>query len=193
MPVLTKNQKLVRVAMLAAITLLLVMTPLGYIPINPLVTVTIIVTPVMLGGMLYGLPAGLLLGFIFGISSFMRAPGEALGAIMLSQNALLTFLACVVPRLLIGLFAGLVHLLLRRKANLRRSWFYALSGLGGSLLNTLCFLGFIALAFDQAQTGITGTVILGVVSFNGIIEAVANALLVAVLAKVLLRMPGQKA
>lgn len=183
----TQTQKMARTAMLAAITLILALTPLGYIPINPLITVTIMVTPVVLGGLLYGWPAGLFLGLVFGVSSFARAPGEAIGQMMLSQSGLLTFLACVVPRAAVGLFGGGAHFLLRRKKGLRRVWFYAATGLLGSMLNTLGFLLFVSFAFDQAKTGITGGVIWGVVSFNGSIEAVVNAVLVALLAGAVLR------
>ncbi|MFV0412779.1 MAG: ECF transporter S component [Oscillospiraceae bacterium] len=188
---LTKTQKLVRTAMLAAITLLLVVTPLGYIPINPLITVTIVVTPVVLGGLLYGWPAGLVLSLVFGLSSFFRAPGEALGQIMLAQSGLYTFLTCVVPRVLVGLFGGAMHSVLKKR-KVRKLWFYALTGLGGSMLNTLLFLGFIWFMFDPQKTGVTGAVIVSVASFNGLIEAVVNAVLVAVLAQVLLRIPGAK-
>lgn len=186
MPKLTKTQKLTRTAMLTAITLILALTPLGYIPVNPAITVTLMVIPVALGGLVYGWPAGLFLGLVFGISSFARAPGELIGQLMLAQSGLLTFAACVLPRAAVGLLAGLGHLLIKRSAKLRRVWFYAVTGLACSFLNTLCFLGFVSLAFDQAQTGITGTVIWGIVSFNGSIEAVVNAVLVAILARVLL-------
>lgn len=185
---LNRTQKLTRIAVLAAITLIFVMTPLGYIPINPLITVTIMVTPVVIGGMLYGYSAGILLSLIFGISSFMRAPTEPIGQIMLAQSAILTFAACVIPRLLIGLFAGAMNKVLTSFENLRRIWFYALAGFVGSLINTVLFLGFISLAFNQSETQITGKVILGIVTGNGVFEMIANAILVAILSKALLKL-----
>lgn len=181
----TRTQVLTHAAILAAITIVLACTPLGYIPINPIVTVTLMCTPVVLGGLLYGWKVGLFLGLVFGITSFIRAPGEALGQMLLSQSIILTFLGCVVPRALVGLLGAGAHKLATKYEKLQKVWFYAVAGLAGSLLNTVCFLGFIGLAFDPAQTGITGAVIWGVVSVNGSIEAVVNAVLVGTLAKVL--------
>lgn len=181
----TRTQVLTHAALLAAVTIVLACTPIGYIPINPVITVTIMCTPVVLGGLLYDWKVGLFLGLVFGITSFIRAPGEALGALLLSQSVVLTFLGCVVPRALVGLLGAGAHKLAVKYPKLQKVWFYAVAGLAGSLLNTICFLGFINLAFDPAQTGITGAVIWTIVSFNGAIEAVVNAVLVGALAKVL--------
>lgn len=181
----TRTQILTHTALLAAITIVLACTPLGYIPINPMVTVTLMCTPVVLGGLLYDWKVGLFLGLVFGVTSFIRAPGEALGQLLMSQSILLTFLGCVVPRAIVGLSGAVFHKLAVRYEKLQKVWFYAIAGLVGSLVNTLLFLGFINLAFDPAQTGITGAVILGIVTFNGAIEAVVNAVLVGALGKVL--------
>lgn len=152
-----------------------------------MVTITIMVTPVVVGGLMYGWPMGLFLGFVFGFTSFIRAPGEAIGQLMLSQSIALTLLACVAPRMLVGLVGAGAHGLAKRFSRLQKVWFYILAGVMGSLLNTLCFLGVIHLMFDSSQTGITGAVIWGMVSFNGVIEAIVNGALVGVLAKVLMR------
>lgn len=74
----TKTAYLVRLALLMAITILLAATPLGYIPAGAL-SFTIMVLPVAVGGVLMGLPAGLILGLAFGVTSFLKAPTEALG------------------------------------------------------------------------------------------------------------------
>ena len=183
----TRTQKLTQTAVLTAITILLALTPLGYIPINPLITITIMVTPVVIGGLLCGWPYGLFLGLVFGLSSFFRAPYEPIGQIILSQSALITFLVCVIPRMTVGLLGGLGHALACKREVLNRFWFFLITGLLGSLLNTVGVLGFIGLAFDPGKTGITGAVIFGIVSINGSIEAVANAFLVGTLGKALQR------
>lgn len=179
----TKAKLVTHTALLMALTILLAATPLGYIPLNPLITITIMVTPVVLGGLLHGWPVGLVLGLVFGVTSFIRAPGEALGQLMLSQSVALTFIACVGPRLLVGLTGAAAYALMRKYAGLRKMWFYVAIGLAGSMVNTLCFLGVINLMFDSGQTDITGAVIWGIVSFNGIIEAMVNGVLVGVLCR----------
>lgn len=188
---LSRNQKLARTAMLIAITMVLALTPLGYIPLNPVITLTIMVTPVVLGGMLYGWKSGLLLGVVFGLTSFYKAPAEAIGQIMLAQSGLLTFLACVGPRALVGLYGGWMHRLLQ-KQKLRCVPAYGAMGLVGSLINTVGFLFFVLFAFDSAQTGFTFALVMGVVSYNGLIEAAGNAILVAILAKVLIKTKPRK-
>ena len=62
----TKTTYLVRIALLMAITIVLAATPLGYIPAGVL-SFTIMVLPVAIGGVLMGTPAGLILGLTFGV------------------------------------------------------------------------------------------------------------------------------
>lgn len=185
---LNRNQKLARIAMLGAVTVLLALTPLGYIPIVSLgLTVTLMVVPVALGGLVMGMPTGLLLGLLFGISSVLRAPTEPFGILLLQQSVILCILACILPRVVVGLVADFAHTLIRKHKSLRKLWFYAATGLVCSLTNTILFLGFIWLAFDSSKTGITGSVLLGLVGFNGLIEAGVNAFAVGLLGKALLR------
>ena len=45
-----------------------------------------------------GTPAGLILGLTFGVTSFIKAPTEALGPLILSYSGLFTAFVCIVPR-----------------------------------------------------------------------------------------------
>ena len=189
---LTRTQKLTRTAIFAGITLLLALTPLGYIPVYILIpllplTITIMVLPVALGGLAVGWPTGLALGLIFGISSFFRAPTEPLGMILLAQSPLASFITCVVPRALVGLLADFAGAIIRKNHRFRNIFFYGLTGFAASMCNTVLFLGAIWLLFDTAATGFTLPIIGAVVAFNGVIEAVANAIFTAVLGRVILR------
>ena len=188
---LTRTQKLTRIAIFAGITLLLAVTPLGYIPINVLFlvlpSITIMVLPVVLGGLSIGWPAGFILGLVFGLSSFFRAPTEALGVLMMGISPFATFVVCVVPRVLVGLASDGMGALIRKKNYLHRFLVYGLSGLAASLSNTVLFLGAIWLLFDAEATGVTLPVIMSIVAFNGLVEAATNAIFTAVLGQVLLR------
>lgn len=187
MRTITKNQRMVRTAMLAAITLVLALTPLGYIPLPILpLTVTIMVAPVALGGLTLGWPTGLALSLIFGLSSFFRAPFEPLGQIMLAQSGLLTFLATVVPRVGVGLLADASHKLAAKQPKLQKFWYYTVTGLACSLCNTVLFLGFLWLVFDNAVTGVTLTLLGSLIITAGIPEAIVNAILVGTIAKAML-------
>lgn len=189
---LSNIQLLVRTAMLGAVTIVLAATPLGYIPLYYIIpflplTVTIMVVPVALGGLTLGWPSGMFLGLIFGVTSFLRAPLEPLGQILLQQSGFLTLVATVAPRLLVGLVAGCAHYLLVRNKELRKLWFYAATGLVASLANTILFLGVLWLAFDNSATGITLGVLGSIILAAGIPEAIVNAILVGVLGKAMLR------
>lgn len=69
-----KILKLVQNAMLSAIILLLTLTPLGYLPIGPL-EVTVMMIPVAIGAMTLGISSGVILGGVFGLSSFLTCLG----------------------------------------------------------------------------------------------------------------------
>ena len=177
--------------MLAAITLVLALTPLGYIPLYVLIpilplTVTIMVAPVALGGLTLGWPTGLFLSLIFGLSSFFRAPLEPLGQVLLAQSGFLTFLATVLPRIGVGLLADFSHKLAQKNPKLQKFWYYSATGLVCSLCNTILFLGFLWLAFDSSVTGVTLVLLGSLVVTAGIPEAVVNAILVGTIAKAML-------
>lgn len=190
MPKLSSTQKLVRTGMLAAIIMVLSLTPLGYIRLNPVLEITLMVIPVALGGLAVGWPVGTILGLVFGISSFIRAFTDPLGILMIEQSLVLACLGCILPRVVVGLIADLFNKAIAARAKLRRVWFYAVTGFVCSLTNTVLFLGFIWLAFDSAVTGVTLAVIMSVVGTNGIVEMIANAVLVGILARVVIPSPG---
>ena len=72
-----KLKTLVLGAILAAVTLLLGMTPLGIIPLG-FINVTIMCIPVIVGTICCGLGVGLILGAVFGIASTCSAFGVSL-------------------------------------------------------------------------------------------------------------------
>ena len=126
-----------------AITIVLAATPLGYIPAGVL-SFTIMVLPVAIGGVLMGTPAGLILGLTFGVTSFIKAPTEALGQLILSYSGLFTAFVCIVPRVCVGLFAGLMHNVMKGRQK-QPAWLYLLAGGGSSFVNTALFVGMIYL------------------------------------------------
>ena len=64
-------RRFVTTALLVAVCLLLGLTPIGYIPIPP-IEITLLCIPVIVGVMTQGLGAGLVLGFFFGLTSFLQ-------------------------------------------------------------------------------------------------------------------------
>ena len=180
-----KTAYLVRLALLMAITVLLAATPLGYIPAGVL-SFTIMVLPVAVGGVLLGLPAGLVLGLTFGVTSFLKAPTEALGQLMLGYNGLFTAFVCIAPRVCVGLFAGLMHKAARRGER-RPAWLYLITGGGASLVNTALFVGLIYVFCHGLVENAFGLAIWSSTLLGGVVEMAANAVLTTAVAKALER------
>lgn len=197
--------RFVLAALFAAITLAMGFTPLGFIPL-PFIKLTVIHIPVILGSVLLGPQYGAALGALFGLTSlvnntmmpaatsftfspFIPLPGSAHG----TPAALLI---CFLPRILVGVFPyyvyhGMEKLLRGRDRHVAA---FAVSGVAGALTNTGFVMGLIYLLFRDAYAAAKGIapeavpgIIMGIVAFNGVIEAIAAGILVSALGKVLLR------
>ena len=105
---------MVELAVLIAIILIMAFTPIGYIRTLGL-EITLIVVPVAVGAVTLGPMAGLILGTIFGITSFIQCFGmSAFGVMLLSINPVFTFIVCVPTRMLMGWLTGLIFQGLRK-------------------------------------------------------------------------------
>jgi uncharacterized membrane protein len=109
--------------LLGAVSIVLGLTPLGFIPVpTPAGHATIMHVPAILGGVLEGPTTGALVGLIFGIHSFMRA-----------SNALFADpLVALLPRVLIGVVAYGIYRLTKSDA---------LAAAFGTITNTAGVLG----------------------------------------------------
>lgn len=190
MNVSKKTRTLTTAAVLTALTFILGLTPIGYIPL-PTMKITILCIPVLIGVLLEGLSVGLWLGFVFGLTSLIQIfMGSPLGQIMIGISFLRTLLVVFIPRLLVPVVAYLVHKLIRRIGkSITDKVGYAVAALIGSLTNTVFFLGMMYLLFlpelDQIgaifKTTAEGVLaVLGsVVVTNGVPEAIAATIIVS--------------
>jgi len=158
----------------------------GTIMIGP-VGITIMHIPVVIGAILLGWQYGALLGFIMGLVSFLIATFlPFVGAFAFSpfialpgsdKGNALALVVCFVPRILIGVFAGLFYKLLHRFGK-SESLAWGFSALVGSLTNTVLVLTAITLFFKGewaaisgiAQSAVVGAMLVTVFT-NGIPEA----------------------
>ena len=143
----SKTVTMVQTALLAAIIVAISFTPLGYgIKIGTL-SVTFMVLPVAIGASISGAWMGLILGTVFGITSFINCitGGSVIGTIALSINPFFCFLMCVASRAITGAAAGFVSTLLNKLKV--KSVKYAIIGITASLLNSILFLGSMYLFF----------------------------------------------
>lgn len=192
---------MVSVALMAAIIIVLANTPLGMIQL-PIIKATTVHIPVIIGAVLFGPLAGAILGGVFGICSLVSntmAPtllSFAFSPFLASNLAgvLKALWISVGCRILIGVAAGWLWILFR-KIKLNTYVALAITGFAGSMVNTIMVMGSIyfllaqqyAEAKEVAVTAVFG-LIMGTVTASGIPEALAAAVLVAVIGKVLMRL-----
>lgn len=184
-----KTQYMTSMALFLAIEIILVVTPLGYIPIGPLNATTMHI-PVIIAGIVLGKKSGAELGFVFGLTSLIKAtiqpgitsfcfsPFVTIGTMSGNYKSLLI---AFVPRILLGYLAGLVFGIMKK--NNRENLGVVVGALTGAITNTVLVLSGIYIFFGEAYASAVGvqystlvTVLLGVVSTNGILEAILGAI-----------------
>ena len=190
---------MVSVALMAAIVIVLANTPLGMIQL-PIIKATTVHIPVILGAILLGPGAGAILGAVFGICSlvsntmaptllsFAFSPFLSTTGIPGALKAIWISVGC---RILIGVVAGWLWVLFTK---IKLNQFIALPIVGfiGSMVNTVTVMGSIYFLFAQqyaeakevALTAVFGLG-MGTGTASGISEAIAAAILVLALGKVL--------
>ena len=174
-------RKMTIIGVLSAISIMLSMTPLGFIPVGP-TKATIMHIPVIIGGPIVGAA----IGFIFGISSLLNAITNPTVTSFVFINPLVSIL----PRVMIGVLAYYVYQLIIKATN--KVYISGLiTGAIGSLLNTAGVLGMIYVLYADkylhamGKSGSAGKVIMALAAANGVPEAIVGALVVAAVATVL--------
>ena len=148
----TKVREITLTAILAAIILLMAFTPLGYLRIGPM-SITLLVIPVVIGGMTLGPVRGSFLGAVFGATSLAQCfMGDMTGAAMFAANAAGTVIACFVPRILIGVVSGLLFPVLMRTFRRSAAAFIG-TAVAGTLTNTIFFVALVVAFFKDSVLG----------------------------------------
>ncbi len=167
------TKKVVVAGMLGAISIVLGATGLGFIPVpTPAAHATIMHVPAILGGVIQGPLVGLLIGLIFGVFSFTRATTPFFADPTIA----------IIPRLLIGVAAYYVYVMLRRK---NENAGLMAAGAAGTLVNTVGVLGLTVLrGYLPAEAALfTGVV-------QGIPEMIIAALLTSLIARSVMKVRG---
>lgn len=190
-----KTQFLVRFSLLMAIEAIFCFTPLGSIPLGPLVA-TLAMLPIIVTALLMGVKAGTMMGFCAGLFSFLKwtfAPSSPIAFVFtpfysmgdISGN-FWSLVICFVPRILVGTVTALCFQAFSKlniKSSAKNFLQYGLSACLGSLVNTFGVLSGIFIFFgrDYAQAlGILYEAVIGVIGLtvltNGIPEAILSTL-----------------
>ena len=166
----------------------------------PIVKATTVHIPVIIGAIVLGPLAGAILGATFGVCSLIS---NTMAPTLLSF-AFSPFLASDVPgifkalwisvgcRMLIGIASGWLWIVLK-KVKINKLITLAITGFVGSMVNTIAVMGSIYLllarqyaeAKEVAVSAVFGLV-MGTVTASGIPEAIAAAILVAAITRVVL-------
>ena len=183
-----KTLFLAQFAMLLAIEAIVCFTPLGSLPAFGPIVATLGMVPVIITAILLGTGAGTLMGFFAGLFSFcvwtftppsplafVFTPFYSAGPIARNYWSLAI---CFIPRILVGTVTGSCFSLFT-KLKWKKIIAYGLSGVLGSLTNTLLVLGGIYVFFGQSYADtlkVSFNLLLGLIGLtiltSGIPEAV---------------------
>ena len=205
-----KTVSISQLSLFIAIIALMAFIPfLGYIPLG-FSRATIVHIPVILGSIILGPKNGAILGFVFGLTSFLVAtftpditafaftPFYSIGNI---HGNFFSLIICFVPRILVGIVPYYIYNFLCKliqKENYKQTLALCISGIIGSLTNTLLVMNLIFLFFKDNFAQINNVsvdavylVILSIIAINGIPEAIVASILTLVIGKALLRIYKQ--
>lgn len=200
-----KTMSIVQIALFAAIIVIMAFTPfLGFIPLG-FTRATIIHIPVIIGSILFGPVQGAVLGFVFGLTSFVNAtmnptvtsfvftPFYSVGDI---HGGFGSLIICFVPRILTGVVPYYVYRLfdkIGKNYPKKQTLALGMAGLTGSLTNTLLVMNLIYVLFGESYAAVQNVsvkslygVILSVILVNGIPEAIVAVCVVTLVTRTLL-------
>ena len=192
--------KLSLAAIFIAIIVIMTFTSIGYIKVG-IIEITLLTIPVAVGGLLLGKGGGLLLGAVFGLTSFIQCFGMSpFGAALLEINPILTFLVCMLPRLAVGFFGTWIfEALSNTKLNANVS--ALISFLCSSIINTIGFIGLLIVFFGRTEYIQSVAASIGAqnmfiffflfAGFNSVVEAVACSVCGGALGVVLMKLKAR--
>ena len=185
---------LIKMALFVAIIILLSVTPLGYIHLG-VINATTIQLPVIIGAVLFGRKKGAFLGGVIVITSMIKNTFQPYATSFVfspfvpvfgkDEGSLLAILVCIVPRVMIGVVAGLLFAALS-KTKFSKAVSAGICGFCGALTNTILVMGGIYFFFgrsysaarEQAYETLIGTV-MATITGIGITEALVSAVISA--------------
>lgn len=199
----------ISVALMAAVVVVLANTPLGMIQL-PVIKATTVHIPVILGAALLGPVAGGILGAVFGICSlisntttptllsFAFSPFMSTTGILGALKALWISVGCRAVMGIVAAWLWMVFHWLGARLKLDSIVAYVVTGFTASMFHTMIVMGSIyfllaqqyATAKSVAVTAVWGLIMTTIVG-SGVPEAIAAAVLVGALGRVLSRVLKQ--
>lgn len=189
-------------ALMTALVMVFSFTPIGSIPIGPLV-ITLNTIPMAVAAVALGPVGGLAMGCVFGLLSFLQCLGigvpSGMGAILFGISPFLAFVQRFVPRALDGLLVGFIFRACEKRLGAGACF---VAGFFSAFLNTLFFMSALVLLFgltEYVQGLINGrNVVVFVCAFvgvNAVVEMITSTLITGAVGAALYRariLPLQK-
>ncbi len=175
-----QTRRMVQLAILIALEAVLTFTSLGFIMIPP-ISITLLHIPVIIGAILMGPSAGGILGLAFGLLSMLKAstaaasPADMAFSPFLSGSPLSSVVMCILPRVLLGVIAGGLYLLLSRKVK-GDAVSMGVSAVAATFLHSMMVLGLLSLLFQALPLK---DVIAALIGVNCLLEMLAAAVVTA--------------
>ena len=138
------NYKIAMTGVFGALSVVLSVTPLGYIQI-PFISITVMHIPAILSAITAGLIPGMCVGLIFGITSLLHTVIAGGGANPFFLNPMVS----IVPRILFPAAAWLVYNLPGRFSRFPSGLRGAFAAATGTLFNTLLVMGAIYIFYGK--------------------------------------------
>ncbi|EXM39701.1 membrane protein [Ruminococcus albus SY3] len=127
-------------------------TPIGTIPIGPL-SITLQTIPVAIAAAVLGPVGGAIIGGGFGLLSYLQCIGfgipSGMGVALNQIDPGLCFIQRFIPRLLVGLLAGVIFDFTKKKSNHYVAC--AVTGFCTALMNTVFFMSSLILLFGNSD------------------------------------------
>ena len=184
-----KTLRTVQLALLVALVVALQMVSALIPPVGGMVSITLTLIPVVVGGILLGKRAGAILGFSFGLIVMINCiaaldPG---GNILWNANPFFTALICLVKGTAAGFFPALFYELIAGKGKNagegRRFVATVVAALSAPIINTGLFVAGMFLLFKETLyawaggTDIIVYILAGLAGVNFLVEFLINTIL----------------
>ncbi len=181
--------QMVLIAMFIALMLVMNFTPIGYITVTGAFAITLMTIPVALGAACTGMSGGAILGFVFGLTSFLQAFGigfmlDPSATPLFNENPIGYIITCFVPRIVTGFFAGFVFSLFERKGKTNIFSFIITSAIV-PILNTALFMSSYVIFYSKTSLGgAVMTVLLTILTINFLVELLVTTIAGSAISKV---------
>lgn len=189
-----KNLKTVQLALLIALVVVLQLISALIPPIGGVVSITLTLIPVVIGGILLGRGAGAILGFAFGVIVMINCmvgldPG---GSILWNAEPFFTAFICLIKGTAAGFVPACVYGFVKGKSvsSGRKSAAAVAAALSAPIINTGLFIGGMFLLFKDilyawaGGTDMVTYVLFGLAGINFLVEFCVNIVLAPAMVRI---------